>query len=268
MVEDAKNFTQYKRETAPVNIWMVGETYCDEGFRIERSESDLMALEFIISGEGTLEIDGQTLHPLENDVFFLRKGSRHRYYADRENPWHKYWVVFDGPVMQACAENYLPKDTYLFHDCNNLQYFQEIFRLSRDIVVYEQMASEITVQLMKIFVSLHNRSFGESQSLAEQLRHRLDASIEKTFSLDLLCEEFNYSKNYLIQVFRAQYGVTPYQYYLNGRVEAAKMLLQNTGMPIGEIAARLAFEDQQYFATRFKRATGYAPMKFRKMFQK
>ena len=84
------------------------------------------------------------------------------------------------------------------------------------------MASEITVQLMKIFVSLHNRSFGESQSLAEQLRHRLDASIEKTFSLDLLCEEFNYSKNYLIQVFRAQYGVTPYQYYLNGRVEAAK----------------------------------------------
>lgn len=83
--------------------------------------------------------------------------------------------------MQACAENYLPKDTYLFHDCNNLQYFQEIFRLSRDIVVYEQMASEITVQLMKIFVSLHNRSFGESQSLAEQLRHRLDASIEKRF---------------------------------------------------------------------------------------
>lgn len=75
MVEDFKNFTQYKRETAPVNIWMVGETYCDEGFRIERSESDLMALEFIISGEGTLEIDGQTLHPLENDVFFCARGA-------------------------------------------------------------------------------------------------------------------------------------------------------------------------------------------------
>ena len=76
MVEDFKNFTQYKRETAPVNIWMVGETYCDEGFRIERSESDLMALEFIISGEGTLEIDGQTLHTLENDVIFFAHGEQ------------------------------------------------------------------------------------------------------------------------------------------------------------------------------------------------
>ena len=149
-----------------------------------------------------------------------------------------------------------------------MQYFQEIFRLSRDIAAYEQMAAEITVQLIKIFISLHNRAFGESQRLAERLRRRLDASIEKPFSLDLLCEEFNYSKNYLIQVFRAQYGVTPYQYYLNGRMETAKMLLQNTGMTVGEIAARLAFEDQQYFATRFKRATGYAPLKFRKIFRK
>lgn len=75
MVEDFKNFTQYKGETAPVNIWMVGETYCDEGFQIERSDSELMALEFIISGKGTLEIEGQTLHPAENDVFFCARGA-------------------------------------------------------------------------------------------------------------------------------------------------------------------------------------------------
>ena len=75
MVEDFKNFTQYKRETAPVNIWMVGETYCDEGFRIERSESDLMALEFIISGKARWRLMDRRFIPLRTTCFFCARGA-------------------------------------------------------------------------------------------------------------------------------------------------------------------------------------------------
>ena len=47
-----KNFTALNNESDPLKIEIVGETYCDKNFKIERSSSDLNALEFIIDGKG------------------------------------------------------------------------------------------------------------------------------------------------------------------------------------------------------------------------
>lgn len=70
MIEKFKNFTALNNESDPLKIDIVGETYCDKTFKIERASSDLNALEFIIDGKGTLDIDGQHLVPEKNDIFF------------------------------------------------------------------------------------------------------------------------------------------------------------------------------------------------------
>ena len=61
MIEKFKNFSALNNESDPLKIDIVGETYCDKNFKIERACSDLNALEFIIDGKGTLDIDGQNL---------------------------------------------------------------------------------------------------------------------------------------------------------------------------------------------------------------
>ena len=47
------------------------------------------------------------------------------------------------------------------------------------------------------------------------------------------------------------------------RIEAAKDLLRNTALSMGEIAALLQFTDQSHFARRFREAVGVTPRAFR-----
>ena len=265
MIENMKCFSQHYDKNSPVKIIMVGETYCDEKFNVDREESDLSALEFILDGKGTLEIEGQVLHPKKNDVFYLKLGSHHRYYPDPKSPWHKIWVVFDGTVMQSCADNLLSKDVYLYENCNVRQVFKNIYNMAMKTTESSpKLLDDMTVEFMKIFLYIHSKTVYQTEDLAEKIRHYLEANIEKNFSLDDLCKALNYSKNHIIHIFADKYGMTPYKYYLERKIETAKIYLKNTNFSIGEIAARLCFADQQYFSTSFKGIVGYSPNEYRK----
>ena len=89
MAEFFINFTNYIDEDAPVKIRMIGETQQEDNVNVERVNSDIMALEYIISGEGILEINGKTYYPKVGDVFFLKKGISHKYSSNKKNGWPK-----------------------------------------------------------------------------------------------------------------------------------------------------------------------------------
>lgn len=91
-------------EAAPVGIRFVGESICDERFFVERNCSDITSLEYISEGEGILEIEGQVLYPKKGDIFFLRKGTRHKYYCNNKNGWRKYFISFYGPVTDVLID--------------------------------------------------------------------------------------------------------------------------------------------------------------------
>ncbi|MGN1203118.1 MAG: AraC family transcriptional regulator, partial [Eubacterium sp.] len=251
MIEDFKNFSSLMNEEDPVKVWLVGETYCDKNFKIERENSDMMALEYIIEGTGTLEIEGQHLTPEGEDVFFLKLGSKHKYFTDNDNPWHKYWIVFDGKLSTTMADLYLPKDTYLFKNCNVKKNFERIFKLSKENISYDKMVNAITLELMQIFMFIRNRTEIDNEGIAQIIRKKLDESVESRFNLDILCSDINYSKNYIINIFKEEYGLTPYQYYLDRKIDAAKIYLMHTNISVGDISKILHYADQQYFSSSF-----------------
>ncbi len=268
MIENFKNFTSYINPEDPLSVWLVGETYCDKTFKIYRECSDMTALEYIIDGTGTLDIEGQHLTPSKGDVFFLREGTHHKYEADELNPWHKFWIVFYGDFANALIENYMPKDTYHFRNCAVKSYFEEIYKISTSDYPYDIMVNKITVQLLKIFMYLRDMSKFDTEGLAEVIKKYLDESIEDDFNLDKLCQQVNYSKNYVINVFKDKYNITPYKYFIDRKIEVSKSYLTHTNVSIGEIAKLLHYADQQYFSTVFKNSQGISPLKFRRLTRK
>lgn len=264
MKEDFKNFASLVSHDDPMQVLMAGETYCDDGFRIERENSDMMALEYIIDGSGTLDIDGQHLIPQKNDVFFLKLGSNHKYYSDSKNPWHKLWIVFDGELARTMVKCYLPEKTYLFKDCNVKAHFESIIRLTKQDISYDKMVRTVSLELMQIFMYIRNRVEMDNDSIAHTIKRKLDESAESHFNLDDLCNDVNYSKNYIINIFKQEYGMTPYQYYLERKIDAAKVYLVHTNMSVGDISKKLHYADQQYFSSSFKNAIGCSPLEFRK----
>lgn len=269
MIENSKAFNNLDKETLPLKIDIVGETFCDKTFKIKRECCDLNALEFIIDGKGILDIEGQHLTPQKNDVFFLKKGSCHSYKSDGVNPWHKLWIVFTGEFADSLINCYLPKDVYLFENCEALKkHFEQIVEISKQDLPYDVVVNRITMLLMYIFLYIRDRVLTEKADLPTIIRKHLDESVESSFNLDRLCTDINYSKNYVITVFKNKYKITPYQYFLDRKIDAAKTYLTHTNTSIGSIAKTLNYADQQYFSSSFKKAVGCSPVEYRRRTRK
>lgn len=277
MQETIYNFWSQRDRQRPFNLIMAGKSYCDHTYCIERPRSESYSFEYVIRGKGTLEIDGQRVRPGENDVYLFWKGSRHRYYADEEDPWVKIWAVFDGPLAEALFRQYLPPDTCLIKDCPILPLMEALVELAAGAATMpsgragerkpaadgspalHDQAAVLTLQVMQ---RLRER-LARPASLPEQLKAWLDLRAEGRVLLDDMAADFHYSKNRLIQLFKEAYGETPYAYLRRQKLRLARQYLTDTGLSVGEIAARLAFADSQYFADCFRGETGLSPTAYR-----
>ncbi|QDT35710.1 AraC family transcriptional regulator [Stratiformator vulcanicus] len=67
--------------------------------------------------------------------------------------------------------------------------------------------------------------------------------------------------------FQELYSITPQQYILRVRINAATQALTATDLTIGEIAQNCGFFDQSHFTKQFKRETGTTPLTFRRKYR-
>ena len=101
-------------------------------------------------------------------------------------------------------------------------------------------------------------------SLAAEIKNYLNTKIESDFQIKDLCIFIHKSESQVIKVFKNTYGLTPYKYLLNKKIEHAKNLLRNTNLSVKEISAKLKFTDEYYFSNIFKKKAGLCPSLYRK----
>ncbi len=82
-------------------------------------------------------------------------------------------------------------------------------------------------------------------------------------TLDDVCREFNYNKDYIIRRFKKRFNITPYQYIKFQKINFAKELLKTTNLTISEIASNCNFSDDTVFFRTFKSVVGMSPKAFR-----
>ncbi|MBR3997347.1 MAG: helix-turn-helix transcriptional regulator, partial [Clostridia bacterium] len=82
-----------------------------------------------------------------------------------------------------------------------------------------------------------------------------------TITLENLCEAAGgLSEQYLCRLFKQSTGMRPMEYILKKRISAARSYLENTDMPISEIAVLTGFHNTSYFYRNFKKFTGMSPL--------
>ncbi|CAM3717761.1 response regulator [Marinicrinis lubricantis] len=103
-----------------------------------------------------------------------------------------------------------------------------------------------------------------SADLAEEISVYLQSRFDTPISYDDLQEKFGYHKDYLAQLFRQRFHMSPNKYLVQLRIEHAKQLMSvHADLPLKEIAARVGYEDPLYFSKVFKSLEGMSPSKFR-----
>jgi AraC-like DNA-binding protein len=66
------------------------------------------------------------------------------------------------------------------------------------------------------------------------------------------------------RVFHATFGAPPHRHISRTRVECAKLLMRDTSIPLGQIAAECGMADQAHFNKLFRRFVGTSPGAWRR----
>ena len=92
----------------------------------------------------------------------------------------------------------------------------------------------------------------------------IDKNYNKNITLSDVSSYIFFSESYFAHSFKQEFGISPKSYLLKVRIEAAKELLENTDMKIGDIALSVGFSGQQRFNDMFKKLEGVTPLKYRR----
>ncbi len=79
-----------------------------------------------------------------------------------------------------------------------------------------------------------------------------------------IADAFGFSLSYFCRYFKSVTGTTVLEYINAVRLSHACRLLQQTDLPVGEIAHRVGFSGVNYFVRQFHDCIGCSPLQFRK----
>lgn len=96
----------------------------------------------------------------------------------------------------------------------------------------------------------------------EEIIAYLHAHYVQNCSVAQLSQQFGYSTEHFIRLFRKEVHMTPYQYLTRCRLNASIELLRQ-GIPVSQVAAMAGFRDAKTFSHCFKLHYGYAPSQFK-----
>lgn len=97
---------------------------------------------------------------------------------------------------------------------------------------------------------------------AERIVSFMRSRLSEPLTLDRLCKEHHLGKSRLKEIFHAQVGTGPMDYFKQLKIEEAKTLIREQQYNFTEIAAMLGYSSIHYFSRDFKKATGMPPSEY------
>ena len=135
---------------------------------------------------------------------------------------------------------------------------QRILSLSHAILCEkdEALCSELLLSLTDSLIQTTlSTDYRKDNALIRKAKDMLHTNLENVLKLDEICKELNLSKFKFIRLFKAHTGITPYQYFLNCKVERAKQLIVKSG-DIYSAVAECGFFDLTHLNRHFKGVYG------------
>ena len=122
----------------------------------------------------------------------------------------------------------------------------------------ESRLSDLLLSVAEPFAKSPERSVqGDHHVLMDRAKEMIydNLGVEKILKLDEVAGEIHMSKYQFIRAFQAHAGISPYQFYLNCKVEKAKRLIE-TSKDVYQAVAELGFVDLSHLNRNFKTRYG------------
>jgi AraC family transcriptional regulator len=248
-----------------------------------------------IRGTSRCTVDRQTTRIDEDHYFVSNRSQPYTLQIDRDHGETETFNIHFGEFFSESVLNSLitPMDSVLDagagKQASPIRFFNQLHRrdatfnaLIRAIRAAPVEKSrlrfeELLTSLLTYHLRQHHRIAGivdnlpaARKSTRVELYKRLSRAMDMlrcgysgAVSLDQLAAEACLSKYHFLRLFRAAFGVSPYQCIQQLRIEKAVLLLSGSDISIVDLSAQLGYENSQSFSRCFFQRTGTYPTQFR-----
>jgi len=256
------HFRTFNRPEAIYPLWLsscgLDEWRC-ECFR-ERKCSDTFSVEYVQEGVFVFQQDNVTMRVTPGNLFLVHLGRDNSMRCETEFATKRV-AIMDGELLRPILETLglaqvhqiCPGDRQRIDEC-----FDRLDQLSRQCAQVSRQADSIACYAL--LVELAEQA--TIRSRPPELRKALECIIshlEEPLSLAELARVAGTSQATLHRQFRTFMNMSPMEYYLDQRLERAKLLLENHTFSIKEVAERLSFASAKHLSAAFHKKYGFPP---------
>lgn len=232
-------------------------------FKYKKHAHEEYAIGVTLRGIQHYHLDGslQLSHP--NGVMFFNPEQAHDGMA-HDHSGLEYVMLYVEPslFLQAAQRKDIVRfSTPIMYD---RMLKQQILNLS-----YNVLNEKDEAQSNELFLSLTDRLFQvdsianakKDTKLITTAKEMIRANLDQVLMLDDICKELGCSKFQLIRMFKAHTGISPYQYFLNCKVERAKHIIE-INKDIYLAVAACGFVDLTHLNRHFKSVYGLTAFEY------
>ena len=134
-----------------------------------------------------------------------------------------------------------------------------------NLIIQFEIKSRLLMFFKRVLQSgfiLENNTSGRNTTEKEMISY-IQQNFTRKISLKEFGNQFHLSEKYISRYFKEHFHITISQYINHLRMEHARQLLQETTLPVTEVAMRCGYENVSYFIRSFKKMYGNPPLKYR-----
>lgn len=254
---------------------LIGYYHWPQSIRSMHRHADYIEINFLLSGSATYVIANHLYHAQEGDILVYDSGVLHDENLTLGTSNDNCCIAMRGLQLPYNRLNALlsPKDSPRI-SCQDIEdELKGLYRLVEQNIQDEYHvanAAALTITHL-VYTQLRKRAQEttpkENQLVTAALNY-ISAHYQENLHVTDIAKAIHVSPDYLTHTFRKMTNYTPSQYIQRRRIGKAQSLLIYSDLPLMEIAARIGFDDSNYFSRVFHKITGTSPIAFRKNWHK
>ena len=253
-------------------------------FQIPVHWHDEFEIIYVRSGFLTVSISGESYIGKTGEAFVVSPGNLHLM-GSQSGTVDYYTFLFPLKYISFRTDDMLDEKLLEPLNSGHLMICPRVNDTAKElceqlIKIYEakndESESKITTQvrtkiiLLQFILEMWERGFviENDKSGRNTIEKEMISYIQQNFmekiSLKEFSEQFHLSEKYISRYFKEHFHITLSQYVTYLRLEHAKQLLQDTDIPVTDVAMQSGYQNVSYFIRSFKKTYGVSPLKYRK----
>ncbi len=234
-----------------------------ECFR-KRTFSDTFAVEYVQTGIFIFQQNNITMKVKPGEIFLVHLEQNNSMRCETDFAT-KRTIIMKGSLLRSVLETLGLNRISMIVPAEHAKIDRLFARLEKLIGKNElESLPEMSAACYSLLLELAGQSviLQRPPELQRALDH-MHSHLTEPLVLDELVRHSGVSRATLHRLFRKYMKMSPINYFLDRKLERAKVLLENNLHSVKEVAEMLNYASPQYFASEFKKKYGLPPKNFK-----